>query len=121
MSMERTMSMQREFYPGWSKRLCIPAVMVVLACVMPAELTAAKFQPASTAPKQVQAASSQAAVVPAADRQKALQADAAHLLQLATELKANVDRTRRDELSLRVIREADEIERLARAARSRIR
>lgn len=54
------------------------------------------------------------------DGQKAVLDDTEHLLQLARELKATVDKTRRDELSLQVIREADEIERLARSVKARI-
>ena len=46
--------------------------------------------------------------------------DVDRLLLLARELKASVDKTRRDELSLQVIREADEIEKLARSAKARI-
>lgn len=49
-----------------------------------------------------------------------LQADAERLLKLAQELKASVDKTRRDELSMQVIRQADEIDRLARSAKARI-
>jgi len=48
-----------------------------------------------------------------AERKKQLAADSATLLKLATELKAEVDKTTKDMLSLNVIRKADEIERLA--------
>jgi len=48
-----------------------------------------------------------------ADRQKQLVADAQRLLSLANELKADVDKTTKDTLSLDVIRKADEIEKLA--------
>jgi len=48
-----------------------------------------------------------------AERKKQLAADSAALLKLATELKAEVDKTTKDMLSLNVIRKADEIERLA--------
>ena len=62
------------------------------------------------------------AVVPSAlDRQKAMQADMDRLLQLARQLKAEVDQSRKDELSIKVIRDADEIDKLARSARGRIR
>ncbi len=47
------------------------------------------------------------------ERKKQLAADSATLLKLATELKAEVDKTTKDMLSLNVIRKADEIERLA--------
>jgi hypothetical protein len=50
----------------------------------------------------------------AADKKRAQIMDGtAKLLQLATELKADVDKTNKNEMSLDVIRKADEIERLA--------
>ncbi len=48
-----------------------------------------------------------------AERKKQLTYDSAHLLKLANELKAEVDKTDKDTLSISVIRKADEIERLA--------
>ena len=47
------------------------------------------------------------------ERQKKIMDDTARLLQLATELKTDVDKTTKDEMSLEVIRKADEIEKLA--------
>jgi hypothetical protein len=47
------------------------------------------------------------------DRQKQLVDDTVKLLNLANELKADVDKSSKDTLSLDVIRKADEIERLA--------
>jgi hypothetical protein len=47
------------------------------------------------------------------ERKKQIADDSARLLQLATELKAEVDKTTKDTLSLAVIRKADEIEKLA--------
>jgi hypothetical protein len=48
-----------------------------------------------------------------AERKKQIADDSAKLLKLATDLKAEVDKTNKDTLSLNVIRKADEIERLA--------
>jgi hypothetical protein len=48
-----------------------------------------------------------------ADRQKQLVDDTQRLLALANELKADVDKSTKDTLSLDVIRKADEIEKLA--------
>jgi hypothetical protein len=45
--------------------------------------------------------------------------DSAKLLKMATDLKAEVDKTNKDTLSLSVIRKADEIERLARSVREK--
>ncbi len=46
-------------------------------------------------------------------RRKELAADSAKILELAEELKADMDRTSKDMLSLTVIRKADQIEKLA--------
>jgi len=48
-----------------------------------------------------------------AERRKQIADDTARLLKMATDLKAEVDKTTKDTLSLTVIRKADEIERLA--------
>jgi hypothetical protein len=48
-----------------------------------------------------------------AERQKQLVDDAQKLLSLANELKADVDKSTKDTLSLDVVRKADEIEKLA--------
>jgi len=47
------------------------------------------------------------------ERQKKLVADTAKLLELANELKAAVDKSNKDTLSLDVVRKADAIEKLA--------
>jgi hypothetical protein len=47
------------------------------------------------------------------ERQKELVADTQKLLNLANELKTDVDKSTKDTLSLDVIRKADEIEKLA--------
>lgn len=48
-----------------------------------------------------------------AERKRQLDTDSALLLKLAAELKAEVDKTPQDTLSLSVVRKAEEIERLA--------
>jgi hypothetical protein len=48
-----------------------------------------------------------------AERKKQLADDSARLLTLAMSLKAEVDKTSKDTLSINVIRKADEIEKLA--------
>jgi len=53
-------------------------------------------------------------------RRKQISDDAAKLLELATELKASVDKTDRDTLSLDVIRKADTIERLAKGVKEKM-
>ena len=54
------------------------------------------------------------------ERHKRIVADTARLLALSTELKADVDKTTKNELSLDVIRKAAEIEKLAHDVKERM-
>jgi hypothetical protein len=54
-----------------------------------------------------------------AERKKLVADESARLLKLATDLKAEVDKTTKYTLSLDVIRKADEIERMARDVRKK--
>jgi hypothetical protein len=54
------------------------------------------------------------------ERQKRLVADTDKLLELATDLKAQVDKTNKDVLSVDVIKKADEIEKLAHSVKERM-
>jgi hypothetical protein len=53
-------------------------------------------------------------------RQQELHADADRLFQLATELKAAVDKTNENVLSLDVVRKAEEVEKLAKKVREKM-
>jgi len=55
-----------------------------------------------------------------AERRKQIADDSSKLLKLATDLKAEVDKTTKDTLSLAVIRKADEIERLAHGVKEKM-
>lgn len=55
-----------------------------------------------------------------ADPQSQLSNDIAKLLKLATDLRAEVDKTDKDTLSVNVIRKADEIERLAHGVKEKM-
>jgi hypothetical protein len=55
------------------------------------------------------------------ERRKKILSDTDRLLTLATELKADVDKSTKNELSLEVIRKAAEIEKLAHDVRERMR
>ena len=55
-----------------------------------------------------------------AERQKKLVDDTNKLLQMATELKASVDKSNKDTLSIEVIKKATEIERLAHSVKERM-
>jgi len=50
-------------------------------------------------------------------RKNQLAADTAQLLKLANELKAEMDKSTKDELSLSVIKKADQVEKLAHKVR----
>ena len=54
------------------------------------------------------------------DRQKQLVADTERLLNLANELKTEVDKSNKDTLSLDVIKKADEIEKLAHTVKEKM-
>jgi hypothetical protein len=54
------------------------------------------------------------------DRQKQLVLDTQKLLALANQLKSDVDKSNKDTLSLDVIRKADEIEKLARSVKEKM-
>jgi hypothetical protein len=54
------------------------------------------------------------------ERRKQIAEDTAKLFKLAADLKAEVDKTSKDTLSLNVIRQADEIERLAHSVKEKM-
>ena len=54
------------------------------------------------------------------ERKKQISDDSAKLLKLATDLKAEVDKTSKDTLSLGVIRKAEEIEKLAHSVKEKM-
>jgi hypothetical protein len=54
-------------------------------------------------------------------RQEQIKRDSDKLLQLATELKTYVDRSNQDILSLEVLRKAEEIEKLAKSVKDKMR
>jgi len=55
-----------------------------------------------------------------AERKKQIAEDSAKLMKLAADLRAEVDKTTRDTLSLNVIRHADEIEKLAHSVKEKM-
>ncbi len=54
------------------------------------------------------------------ERQKTIVADTARLLELAQELKAEVDKSNKDQLSLSVVKKAEEVEKLAKAVKEKM-
>jgi hypothetical protein len=74
-------------------------------------------KPADTAGGPNQLTSPNQPTNPNLQRQKQLEDDTAKLLVLANELKAEMDKSTKDTLSLSVIKKAEEIEKLARKVR----
>jgi hypothetical protein len=97
-------------------RMVAPGAVTMLGAVLafgqlspsPGQLQSA----AQGAPRNLDAAN--------AERRQQIADDSAKLLQLATGLKAEVDKTDKDTLSLTVIRKADEIEKLAHAVKEKM-
>lgn len=54
------------------------------------------------------------------DRQKQIVADTAHLLQLAQKLNEDVSKSDKNQLSLTVVKEAEEIEKLAKTIKDKM-
>src|SRR5436190_5215604 len=54
------------------------------------------------------------------DRQKALKKDTEHLVELASELKQYVDKTSENVLSVDVVKKAEEIEKLAKSVKDKM-
>ena len=71
-----------------------------------AQLTKSDLQPKASAPEN--------------PRQKQIADESAQLLAMALALKAEVDKTTKDTLSLNVIKKADEIEKLAKAVKEKM-
>ncbi|MGD0729728.1 MAG: hypothetical protein ABR956_00585 [Terracidiphilus sp.] len=122
--------------PRWLRNLPAGALVLALAAIVsivpvvrgrvlesqdPAPATAAKpAQSAKISDKtESQQTVQQSADAVTAGPEKQAAEESARLLKLAADLKAEVDKTTKDTLSLTVIRKADEIERLARSVREK--
>ena len=104
--------------------MCLAAVLAVAtACV------AQEGKPSET-PEAPAAQTADAAAHPAkdskppkpgeSDRKKLIADQSAQLLEMALALKAEVDKTTKDTLSLTVIKKADEIEKLAKSVKEKM-
>lgn len=111
-----------------------PALMLLILCV-PAAARAQQAQspnpppaipgvnPSSTPEPDAitRRMSEQMALKRNAERQKQIVADTAHLLQLAQKLNADVSQTDKNTLSIPVVKEAEEIEKLAKSIKEKMR
>jgi hypothetical protein len=116
-----------------SRPLCRNAAVAVLflaafVCVAQDEQPAPKpiqaaQEPANAVPQPAADSAkmtSEPKALPAEERKKQITNDSSQLLNMAIALKAEVDKTNKDTLSLIVIRKADEIEKLARSVKEKI-
>lgn len=127
MKNERSMSagflgFHRRSRAGW---LCVVAGSAVVAIAAGAGLLSSHAQssPAQAAATSIQPATgqqAQQAIMPTAEslQQQQVADEAADLLKMATDLKAAVDKTTKDTLSVGVIRKAGQIEQLAHKVRT---
>ncbi|HEX5433217.1 MAG TPA: hypothetical protein VFY05_03180 [Candidatus Angelobacter sp.] len=104
------MSQQKRFTPGVLS-------IVVLAMLMPIGAYQAPPHTMSQQEKEMQKRQFKAANK---KRQEDIRKDTDKLFQLATELKAAVDKTNENVLSLDVIRKADEVEKLAKQVKEKM-
>ncbi len=121
---------RRGLWLGYAAALAVLAVFMTMTQAGAQQTSQSGQQPANASgtahppdPSQASKASPPAvpsspsgAPIPTAantDRKKRIADESASLLKLATDLKAEVDKTTKDTLSLNVIRKADEIEKLA--------
>jgi hypothetical protein len=111
--MRFTRNPDRSFAPGASPVHRRPAL--ILACLL-AGAAWAGAAPQAPVTNSVQPANDAAS---SAEPRNQLAGDSARLLKLAAELKAEVDKTNKDVLSVTVIRKADEIEKLTRAMKEK--
>ena len=106
----------------WGQRLtCAAALIFALAPMMGgAQQPAPQAAPppeTQTAAKVEVAANNQPPATPQTPKQKQLADDTAKLLQLANELKAELDKSSKDTLSLSVMKKAEQVEKLAHKVR----
>jgi hypothetical protein len=101
------------------EKLFIPAIlaMAVIVALLPAAAYQFKPHPMSQQEKEMQDRQLKAANK---KREEDIRNDTDKLFQLATELKAAVDKTNENMLSLDVIRKADEVEKLAKRVKNKM-
>ena len=98
---------------------CILALAAACPSLVIAQAPATPMIPGSSPVAQRMEAERQKLV--ADQRQQKLQSDADRLLQLAQHLKVSVDQTNKNTLSVQVVREAENIEKLARQVKDGMR
>lgn len=108
------------------RRNPLPIAVLLTALLLAASAFAHAQDPTSTTPRDPAknpstAAEASAPLTPLQVRQAQYVADTTKLLQLAQELKAEVDKSSKDTLSLGVVKKAAEVEKLAKSLKERMR
>jgi hypothetical protein len=86
----------------------------------PAEPVGIEPQASGTSDEVLKGRMQQVQEAAVSERHRRMVADSDRLLQLATDLKAEVDKSTKDEMSVTAIKEATEIEKLAREVKERM-
>lgn len=121
---------------GWWTLACVAAAVILAGAAQPRQQTqmpaatpggsnpnpqVSNISGVNTQPKTPDEKTTQKnSDATSAEQNRQIAEDSAKLLKLATDLKAEVDKTNKDTLSLRVIRTADEIEHLAHSVRQKM-
>jgi uncharacterized membrane protein YhiD involved in acid resistance len=111
-------------WPGLAQAQQTAATMPALAQVSGATSSSARSSGSSAAddipPDPLHRTEEQLNDVRNNERQKKIIADTGRLLELATQLKTEVDKSTKDTLSMDVIKKADEIEKLAHSVKEKM-
>ncbi|HEY1575512.1 MAG TPA: hypothetical protein VGF82_00365 [Terracidiphilus sp.] len=113
---------------GWMRVCLVLMCAATVTCIAqdgrpaptPNATAAAQSTQNPTADAKAQKGSGQAATAGDSNRKKQIADESTQLLSMALALKAEVDKTTKDTLSLNVIRKADEIEKLAHTVKEKM-
>ncbi len=115
------------FFRGWIRLGCITSLLVIVVTTLLAQQQSGPPQPyTGESPTQraedVYDAQQRKAMEKKANtqRQQDIRKDTAKLLELATELKQEVDRSNENMLSMGVVKKAEEIEKLAKSVKNKM-
>jgi len=119
------------FLCGWKRLGCITSMLVIVVTTLIAQQGGEKVgvPPPYTGESQSQRAEDvweaqqqkSMAKKASLQRQQDIRKDTAKLLELATELKQEVDKSNENTLSLGVVKKAEEIEKLAKSVKNKMR
>jgi hypothetical protein len=124
------MKSKSTFLRGWIRISCITCMLVMVVCTLIAQQRGT--QNSAPPPYSGESSAQRAEDVWDAQQHKAMEKkanlqreqdirkDTAKLLELATELKQEVDRSNSNTLSLGVVKKAEEIEKLAKSVKNKM-